>query len=230
MLLHLTPDYAGKLFSMSQFDNISVPIESRIAIGFARIGTALRSQAWEHAVAQGVTPTQADILSLLNARNGALRLSVIAEQLAITAATASEAVSTLVGKGLVEKVRAADDGRAVALTLTASGAAMADDVVGWGGFLMTAAATLDAGDKASLLRLLIKMIRAMQERGDIPAARMCVTCKYFEPNRAKNPALPHYCHFVKAPFGDRHLRLDCAEHESADSATMQRNWLAYAGA
>jgi DNA-binding MarR family transcriptional regulator len=214
---------------MSQFDDISVPIESRIAIGFARIGTAMRGQAWERAVAQGVTPTQADILALLDARGSALRLSLVAEQLAISAATTSDAVSTLVSKGLVEKARAADDGRAIALSLTTAGAAMAAEVAGWSGFLATAAATLDATDQAGLLRLLIKLIRAMQERGDIAAARMCVTCKYFEPHRYKNPSLPHYCHFVKAPFGDRHLRLDCAEHDAADSATMQRNWAAYSG-
>jgi DNA-binding MarR family transcriptional regulator len=214
---------------MSPFDDISVPIESRIAIGFARIGTAMRGKAWERSVAQGVTPTQADILALLGARGSALRLSLIAEQLAISAATTSDAVSTLVSKGLVEKARAADDGRAVALSLTPAGAAMATDVASWSGFLAAAATTLDAADKASLLRLLIKLIRAMQERGDIATMRMCVTCKYFDPHRYKNPTLPHYCHFVKAPFGDRHLRLDCAEHDAADSTTMQRNWAAYIG-
>lgn len=215
---------------MGSFDDISTPIESRIAAGFARINIAMRAKAWAHAGANGLTPTQADILTMLASRNVPLRLSLIAEQLAVSAATASDAVTSLVSKGLVEKGRAADDGRAIALKLTKAGARMVATVADWSGFLGTAAETLDEAEKAQLLKLILKMIRTLQERGEIPVTRMCATCKYFGPNEHDNPRTPHHCHLVDAPFGDHHLRLDCPEHEEAEKTIQLRNWATFVGA
>jgi DNA-binding MarR family transcriptional regulator len=215
---------------MTTFDRISTPIESRIATGFARINTAMRAKAWSQAASSGLTPTQADILHLLASRNTPLRLSAIAEQLAITPATASDAVTSLVNKDLVEKGRAPDDGRAIALKLTKTGARLAVTVADWSSFLGAAADTLSKDEQAVLLKLIVKMIRALQERGEIPINRMCATCKYFGPNEHADPRAPHHCHFVKAPFGDRHLRLDCPEHEEADKTIQLRNWATFAAA
>jgi DNA-binding MarR family transcriptional regulator len=196
---------------MNPFDTISAPVEQTIATGLARIATVMRSQAWARAFAEGITPTQSDILTLLSTRQEAVRLSVIAEQLAITAATASEAVSTLVGKGLVDKVRASDDRRAVALSLSAKGRELAAAGGDSGGLLAMSLLALTPEEKSTLLSLIVKVIRNMQERGDISTARMCVTCSYYQPH--DDPELPHYCNLVGAPFADRHLRLDCPEHE-----------------
>lgn len=213
---------------MTTFDRISTPIESRIATGFARINTAMRAKAWSQAAASGLTPTQADILHLLASRNAPLRLSAIAEQLAITPATASDAVTALVNKDLVEKGRAPDDGRAIALKLTKAGARLAVTVADWSGFLGAAATTLSKEEQAQMLKLIVKMIRELQERGEIPINRMCASCKYFDPNAHDDPRAPHHCHFVNAPFGDRHLRLDCPEHEEAEKTIQLRNWATFA--
>lgn len=201
---------------MNPFDTISAPIEQTIATGLARIATVMRSQAWAKAFAEGITPTQSDILTLLSTRQEALRLSVIAEQLAITPATASEAVSTLVGKGLVEKGRASDDRRAVALSLSQRGKELAAAGGDSGGLLGMSLLALTPEEKSTLLALIVKLIRSMQERGEISTARMCVTCSYYRPH--DDPQWPHYCNLVKAPFADRHLRLDCPEH----AAGMQK--------
>ena len=56
------------------------------------------------------------------------------------------------------------------------------------------------------------MIRTLQEKGRIPVARMCVSCRFFQPFRHDNPARPHHCAFVDAAFGDEELRLDCPDH------------------
>jgi DNA-binding MarR family transcriptional regulator len=201
---------------MTPFDDISTSIEARIATGFARICTVMRSQAWGKSMAEGITPTQADVISLLRSRQASLRLTVIAEQLVISPATASDAVSTLVSKGLVEKVRAPDDGRAIALSLTRKGIRLAASIEEMEGSLFQVLQTLSDGEKNSLLSLIVKIIRTMQDRGDIPVMRMCLTCKYYAPHRKKEKELIHYCNLVKAPFADHHLRLDCPEHEIKD--------------
>lgn len=201
---------------MTPFDDIGASIEARIATGFARISTVMRSQAWGKSMAEGITPTQADIISLLRSRQASLRLTVIAEQLVISPATASDAVSALVAKGLVEKVRASDDGRAVALSLTRKGVKLAASIEEMEGSLFLVLKTLSSEEKNKLLTLIVKIIRGMQDRGDIPVMRMCLTCKYYEPHKKKDKQLVHYCNLVKAPFADYHVRLDCPEHESTE--------------
>ncbi len=203
---------------MTPFDDISTSIEARIVTGFARIATVMRSQAWGKSMEEGITPTQADILSLLRSRQASLRLTVIAEQLVISPATASDAVSALVSKGLVEKVRAPDDGRAVALSLSRKGVKLAASIEEMEGSLFFVLQTLSGREKENLLTLLVKIIRTMQKRGDIPVMRMCLTCKYYEPHKKKDKQLVHYCNLVKAPFADYHLRLDCAEHEDVEDS------------
>ena len=93
-------------------------VMGRITHGMLRLSTAMRSQAWGWAEGAGLTPTQGEILVLLMQRKTALRLGEIARQTALTAATTSDAVSTLESKGLIEKRRAVDDGRALAVKLT----------------------------------------------------------------------------------------------------------------
>ncbi len=210
---------------MTDFDTITAPVEERIVTALARIATAMRGKAWVAADKRGLTPTQADILALLASRGQGVRLATVAEQLAITPATASDAVRVLEAKGWVEKGRAADDGRALALRLTAQGAEQARAAAGWGQFLGVAVEGLGDSEKAALLRALIKLIGTLQAQGEIAPARMCVSCKYFEANRYPGEARPHHCHLVDAPFGDPHLRLDCPEHEVSES---KQQWLAWA--
>ncbi|MCS7235105.1 MAG: MarR family winged helix-turn-helix transcriptional regulator [Armatimonadota bacterium] len=202
----------------------------RVAQAIVRIGTALRSEAWEGALARGLTPTQAQILSYLRfrGREGA-RVSEVAEALAVTPATASESTDALVRKGLVRKVRAAEDGRARQVVLTAAGRREARRLAGWPDFLLQAVRSLPAGEQAALLRVLLKTIRELQNAGRIPTSRMCVTCRYFRPYAHPDPAAPHHCDFVDAPFGDGLLRVDCPDHVPAAPQQEAENWRRFAG-
>lgn|SRR5574340_38431 len=194
------------------------PIESRITAGIARLSTALRAHAWAGAEKAGLTPTQSEILLLLQSRSVPLRLSLIAEQLAISAATASDAVSSLESKALVTKGRAADDGRALAVVLTAAGRRQANNASTWARFLVEAAEDLSASEQVVLLKLVVKLIQNLQDRGEIPTSRMCLSCKYFQPNASRDQAKPYFCGFVGKPFGEKDLRVDCRDHETREAA------------
>jgi DNA-binding MarR family transcriptional regulator len=172
-----------------------------------------------------LTPTQGQILTLLQEKNGVpARLTEVAEGLAITAATASDTVTALVEKQLVKKTKAPDDARAVAIALTEKGEREAANATAWPDFLLNATQDLSLTEQENVLRGLIKIVRSLQERGEIPVPRMCVTCRFFHPNVYADSDRPHHCAFVDAPFGDRHLRLDCPEHEMADSESRERTW------
>lgn len=198
-----------------------------IAVGLAKLGMALRHEAWRRGGAAGLNPTQAQVLAVVAGRGGSdgLRLSEVADALGVRPSTASESVRTLVEKGLVRKGPAAGDGRAVALTLTRAGAREAERAAAWPDFLLEGIDELEGAEQDAFARGLTKMIRALQERGRIPVARMCADCRFFRPNvHGAAARRPHHCAFVDAPFGDRELRLECDDHERAEASEAEAIW------
>jgi DNA-binding MarR family transcriptional regulator len=203
------------------------PLAKRLTTGLAKVGIALKQQAWAEAGGRGLTPTQGQALALLRANPEGLRLGSLAGQLGVTAATTSDSVAALARKGLVSKAPMAGDGRAVLVRLTPAGVREAAAAAAWPDFLLEAVDELSADEQAAFLRALVTMIRTLQTRGRIPVARMCVSCRFFQPYRHQHPTTPHHCAFVDAPFGDGELRLDCPDHLSAPAALAARNWEAF---
>ncbi|MEU4410634.1 MarR family winged helix-turn-helix transcriptional regulator [Streptosporangium sp. NPDC023963] len=209
------------------FDAISEPVARRVTSGLSKIGMVLRSRAWKGAGPAGVTPTQAQALELLRGRPTSL--GGLAARLGVSAATASNAVGTLVEKGLVVKEPGANK-RSVTLRLTPAGETTADQASEWPGFLSGAVETLDSREQTAMLRSLIKLIRTLQQNGDIPPQRICVTCRFFQPYVHADSANPHHCDYLNEPFGDRHLRLDCAEQADASPEQQQLAWQRFTSA
>jgi DNA-binding MarR family transcriptional regulator len=200
------------------------PLAQRVTTGLAKVGIALKQQAWAEAGGRGLTPTQGQVLALLRATPGGLRLGALAAQLGVTAPTASDSVAALHRKGLVAKEPVAADGRAVVVRLTPTGTREAAAAADWPDFLLEAVDELSAAEQAAFLRALVTMIRTLQDKGRIPVARMCVSCRFFQPYRHDDPARPHHCAFVDAPFGDGQLRLDCPDHAAAPPEQAARTW------
>jgi DNA-binding Lrp family transcriptional regulator len=153
-----------------------------------------------------------------------MRLSAIAEELAVTAASASDTVTALVEKELVQKTKAVDDGRAIAIFLTVKGERVASQVLDWPDFLLEVVSELSEIEQEVLLRGLLKTIALLQQKKQISINRMCINCQFFRPNIHPNSELPHHCTFVDAAFGDRDLRLDCTEQIPAAPEIAAKNW------
>lgn len=194
------------------FDATSGPLDRRLADGLARLAAVSRQLDWHAAEAAGLSPTQADILRFAAVRPQGVQLSAAAAHAGVRNATASEAVVALERKALVGKHADARDGRAVVIKATAEGQKAAQR---WPASFGPIIASLCEAEQEVLLRLVLKMIRQLQRRNLIAPQRTCVTCRYFRENVAPQSPQPHYCAFVGAPMADRHLRVDCPEHESA---------------
>jgi DNA-binding MarR family transcriptional regulator len=202
----------------------------RITHSLLRLSTAMRSEAWSWAEQVGLTPTQGEILVLLMQRKESLRLGEIARETALTAATTSDAVSTLESKGLVEKRRALDDGRALAVRLTARGRTAARKALQWPGFLSVAVNILNGGEQAAFYRSLVKVIRDLEIKETIPLHRMCLTCAHFEPGRTSaRKQANHHCDLLKIQYDDTGVRLDCSFYEEADSLQQRKIWKIFSG-
>jgi hypothetical protein len=74
---------------------------------------------------------------------------------------------------------------------------------------------LSVQEQVALLTALVKLIRALQLQGEIPVARMCVSCEHFRPHAYAESDQPHHCGFYNAAFGDQAFRLDCPEYVEA---------------
>lgn len=203
-------------------------VSARIVTAIGRIASVMRSGMWEFATAENLNPAQAEILQLLQARSSGVRISWLAAQLSISMASVSDSVSTLVSKGLVRKAKAADDGRATALFLTAEGAALAERIGGAVSFADDAAAALPPAMQVDLLTGLLKLIAQLHKTERFPELRACLSCTHFEPNKYPGQPAPHHCGLVNAPLPISFIRIDCAEHAPADPATQQRNWAVFA--
>lgn len=199
------------------------PLSARLSTGLAKLGLAIKAKSWRKAAREGLTPTQGQILAqLLSLGEDGASLRQVAAQLGVRPPTAAEAVAALARKGLVRKSSDPRDGRSVRIRLTHKGVEAARRAASWPDFLSGALDRLTAAEQTALLGALIKMIRHLQEQGEIPVARMCVECRYFRPNAHRSRRRPHHCDFVDAAFGERDFRLDCPDFEPALISISQR--------
>ncbi|MSQ76890.1 MAG: MarR family transcriptional regulator [Nitrospiraceae bacterium] len=204
------------------------PLPHRLASALSKVSVSLKRRLWRDAASRRISPLQAQILAFLRQRSthGAT-VSDITRMLGVTMPTASDVIAVLVKRGLLRKFRTEADGRVFTVLLTARGRRRAEQVQGWPDFLLWAAELLPPEEQESLLRTLVKLIRSIQERGEIPAAKMCVTCTHFRPYVNQDSERPYHCALMNADFGDRLIRIDCNEHEPASPEQQERQWQAF---
>jgi DNA-binding MarR family transcriptional regulator len=198
-------------------------LRRRIADGFEKLALALKTHVWHGASAAGLSATQAQILALLGQRGAqeGLRLSEIAEELAITPATASDALRALQVKGLVVKGRAQRDARALAVRLTDAGAELSHKMQSLSDFMLNAIDELSPAEQSSMHLAMVKIIVRLQDDGRIPLARMCFNCGYLRPGAHEDAEHPHRCSFTDRAIGNGDVRFDCPHHVRADAATIK---------
>ena len=198
---------------MMNVDTAPVILPHSLASAFQRLAQFANTTSWDQWAQQRLTPTQRKILVLLARRNDSLSLSAVARELGVTAATACDSVGALEDKRLVRKGRSVTDGRALSLTLTDEGRHSAAKLASLPDPILPAFDSLEDAELETLYRYLIKMIRSLQDKGAVAAARMCVSCKFFEPHNRSTAETPHFCQSVGASFGDSQIRLDCEMFE-----------------
>jgi len=207
------------------------PMVMQLASGFEKIGLAMKSRSWRREGRAGLGPLQRQILMLLQSKPGqSAQVSTIANELVIRLPTASEAVATLERKRLVRRRRTMSDGRIVTVELTARGSRACGPSATMPDHLAAAIGLLPAAEQTALLKVMVKVIRTLQEQGEISVARMCVSCRYFKPHRYEDEEKPHHCDYVNAPFGDSSLRVNCLEYEPASVDQARQAWSRFAGA
>jgi DNA-binding MarR family transcriptional regulator len=213
---------------MMNFETPTSTLPQALAGALRRLAQLAHTSSWDQWAVQRLTPTQRKILTLLGSREESLSLSAVARELGVTAATACDSVSALENKKLVRKQRSTKDGRALALLLTEEGQQAAQQLAALPDPLWGAFDALATNEQETLYRLSIKMLRGLQENGKLPASRMCLRCKFFDPFRYEGSRTPHHCHSQQMAMADGQLRIDCSIFEAGDAAKQAMLWERFA--
>ncbi|EHS54094.1 transcriptional regulator, MarR family [Rhizobium sp. PDO1-076] len=200
------------------------PVNQRIREGLSRVAMAMRTDDWNRAKTSGLNPTQLAILELLEGREDGLSVKEIAANLGVSQPTATDSITALERKGFVAKRSAGTDKRGVNVGIAPEGLSVLEAVRSSQSVAEQSVDALADHEQEDLLITLVKMIRHLQEIDAIPIQRMCASCRYFAPFSHSDVAQPHHCNFVNAAFGQRDIRIDCREHETADPASRAATW------
>lgn len=190
-------------------------MDIQLASALERLSAFARQASWRAAEAEGLTPTQADVLRLVVDRPDGVRPSFAAAFVGVSQPTGSDSIAALQSKGLVERFGDPRDGRATLVRATRAGRALARR---WTNSYAAIVNALSAADREALLGAALNAIRSLQSRGAIPAQRMCFTCASFIENAQPGTATPHHCRLLGEPLRIAELRVDCPEHQDKELA------------
>ncbi len=185
-------------------------LDRKLVAAVERLGRAIGAARRQAATALGLSQLGLQIVDVL-ADGRPRRIGQLAAELDITQPTASEAVATLVDRGLVLRERDPDDGRAVAMRLSTAGEELAGEVRSrLAPVLRADSGSAEAADHAVALRVLLTQIARMQRDGVITVSRNCLSCRHFQ---AADPSSPARCRLLDRDLPDADLRVDCPEHD-----------------
>ncbi len=192
-------------------------LDRKIAVGLERIAEALKAVIWNETKQSGLSPIQIQFLIALQfEKKMEWTIGHLAERFGLTAATVSDAVTSLEEKGLVQRKKKGEDRRTVYLHLTPSGRRAVKKLGGWANILQDSLAGMSHEEKTVMLKGVISVLRSLQSSGVISTVQMCMTCKFFRPNMYRNSRGPHHCALLEVPLSESELRVDCPEHEPHD--------------
>lgn len=197
-------------------------VESKIIAALERLSQVFRFLLWEKAKTQKLSPIQIQFLIYLYYHAPQLcRVSQLAKEFRLTPATVSDAIASLEKKKLLYRQPWEQDGRIMTLGLTSAGREVALEVASWADVLKKYLPQISPAEKESVMQFLLQLIESLQKAGIISVARMCFSCRFFQPNIHPDSGAPHHCQLMDKPLMVRELRLDCPEYEAASGETKQ---------
>ena len=189
-------------------------VGSKVVAALDRLGEVLRLLLREKAQEHGLSPIQARFLVYLLHRGVELRrVSQLAREFNLTQATVSDAVDALEGKGLVGRERWPEDRRVVTQWLSPEGELLAAELSAWADPVREYLRHSSPEESEVVMRFLMRLIGSLQRSGVVTVARMCLTCRFFQPEIHPDADSPHHCGLLDVPLAGSDLRIDCPEHE-----------------
>lgn len=189
---------------MFDLDQQNQSLEAKITAGLERLSQVFRVLLWEKAKSYGLSPIQIQLLIFIcyHSREKTT-VSYLAKEFGLTKPTISDAVKTLLQKGLIEKQTDISDSRSYTIALTTSGVELVAATENYTDPLQNLLAQT-AADKENLWQSITAIIHGLNRAGIIEVQRSCYNCKHYVSNA-------NYCGLLKVALAPKDIRLDCAE-------------------
>jgi DNA-binding MarR family transcriptional regulator len=189
-------------------------LAGRLAVGLLRLAAALDAATTGHASGQPHTLTEQQMLLVLTRLDGPCSVEELASRLAMSTTAVVSTLGRLREDGLLTMDPAPSYGLdQMSVALTDRGRSLPPPLLNWAGQLLGSLAGAPDSEQERLLELVVERISMLQRRGRLPVARMCLTCRFFQPYAHAGQPDPHHCALVDAAFGHPALRVHCPEQQ-----------------
>ena len=190
-------------------------LPAKVVAALERLARGHRGRRLAITATLGLTPLQADLLlTLADGEPPTPAVGLLARELAVTQPTVTDSLRALERKALVQRRRHPADARRVTVTLTPAGEDLVREIAAGDQELIQAVAELPRSSQEALLEHTLTVISALVSTGFISVARTCLTCRFHESGAGDG----HYCRLLNMPLGPGELRINCPEHDAAESA------------
>ncbi len=189
-------------------------LEVKITELLERISRIFKVLQWEVSKEYKISPIQIQFLIYIDTHPREFcNVSNLAREYFLKPSTVSDAISSLVKKGLIQKEINKKDKRSYSLKTTKKGEEIVKKILSWNKKIEETIQELTKKEKEEIYGLLLLLIKKLQERGFFQSLRICFTCKNFEEVNGKTPI----CKLTgkKIPFGE--IKIDCLLHKIYDN-------------
>jgi DNA-binding MarR family transcriptional regulator len=197
-------------------DGTPVPdtLAATVVAALDRLARGQRTFRQAAASEHGLTPLQIEILATVAAGPPPEPLvGLLARELGVTQPTVTDAVHSLVAKGLLQRRADEADRRRSILSLTHQGSTVVGRVASAERRIVEAVAGAAPADQEAAVVVLLGLIARFVDAGIIEVARTCMTCRYHELAAGR-----HHCALLGVDLVPATLRVNCPEHEPSNAA------------
>ncbi len=189
----------------------SVHIDESIVLILEKLNQIQRSLMWEIAIKEKVSPVQMQFLVYIEKNPDSLcKVSVLSREFELTKATVSDAITTLVSKKLVVRVKEKEDKRSFHIVLTGMGKKVVKKVSRWSDVLKSQIENFPAHQKETVFLFLMELVKSLFDEGAINTPRICLTCGNFQKNADTDISTPYRCNLTGKNISINDLNVGCS--------------------
>jgi DNA-binding MarR family transcriptional regulator len=186
-------------------------LDARLILSLQRLSDILKAMQWDQARTLGLTPLQLQILLFTGYHPAELnKVAHIATELQLSRPTISDAVASLVSKGLLDMQPDKRDRRSFSMIPTPFGREILLKAEEYVTPLAEVIEKRPGFEKNNLYQTIFAMIAGLMTKDSGGLQRMCYNCAHYQGNKKRQ----HNCLFLKRSLASAELQIDCMYHST----------------
>jgi len=168
----------------------NVHIDDKVVRGIEILNIIVRHLIWKTSKQVRLSPIQIHFILFLRKKPEKFRkITFLSSEFHLTPATVSNAINSLIKKGIIARKNDPYDRRVYYLYLTERGRKIANTLAQWNKSLKAVVSRLNYEDKRSFFKFFLRLIQSLFKDGAIDQVRICPLCGHLvklAPKKAGN--------------------------------------------